>query len=179
MRFRKINPVEDVEKLRATENICTKYLNLDFNLNVDTVLIKSGTGTGKTTLIKNFINKTPEFKSIQIITSRISLTNTLLNALDSLEDYRNNIQSDRCVRSIDSLYRYVCDEAPDLLVIDEFHSLMYYLTQSSTLDNRREYINEQFEDLIRYSEFLLITDANLTNSDIEYVLSNPNRAKAE
>ena len=124
----------DVDKLGKEPDILDK---MDQNL-----IINSDTGTGKTTLVKEYIKDRP--CNVLSIVSRISKVFT--EAGIDIDHYTNSTRKDldKCnslIIQVDSLLTIATmDFSDNVIFLDEVNSIIKYLITSSTLKFNRQYI---------------------------------------
>ena len=113
---------KNVKVLRYTSPTPHKY---EFPLGIDCLIIQSGMGTQKTTILRQHINA-EEYKSIVVVSFRRTFTDETLSRYGGdFKDYRvwptnKPIRADKLVIQLESLHRLDISEwRPDLLVLDE------------------------------------------------------------
>lgn len=136
----------------------------------DTIITKSCMGTGKTKNINKLI-ETNKYKKILIISFRITLDEEYVRNFNNFELY-SKIDSkiydmenhNKIVVQIDSLHkiRGNCD----LLILDEFTYTMTHLVEY--VKNKTESY-DTFLDYIRLSPKVIVSDAYLTEEDINWI----------
>ena len=138
-------------------------------------IIKSDTGTGKTTSFKEYIKET-KLKFISIC-SRVSLCQSqymdfcengvdcVLYTIDNIE-YGDNgiIQLD----SISKLYN-IKDFSDYVIFLDEFNSIICYLLQSSTLKNHRLIVFELLINILKNCKQFICVDADISDMSIKFI----------
>lgn len=157
-----------------------KYINnIDFS-NYNTLFIKSGMGSGKSTTTVNYI-KNNNISSFLILSCRKTLTYTIYDKLkeNNIDVYnyitttKENIKLvDKLIISPDSILKL---DFPlkkfDFIWIDEGVSFMYYIGNYLCIDtNTKSIILDILEWLLINCNKLLITDADLNNNTIYYYL---------
>ncbi len=144
---------------------------------VEIYIIKSDTGTGKTTLFKNYIKETNQ-PFISIV-SRISLateqTTTFINENVPCFIYSkldNVKEGDSVITTIDSLLKSISkigDIKNYVVFLDEFNSMVEYLISSdSTIDTNRVPIFKCLINLLRNCKQVIGVDADI--SDLIFTL---------
>ena len=163
-----------------TNNITSQYIQDIVFDNNNTLFIKSGMGSGKSTATVNYIKKN-NISSFLILSCRKTLTYTIYDKLKSegiqVDNYitsnKNNIKlSERLIISPDSICKL---DYPlikfDFIWIDEGVSFMYYIGNHLCISkNTRPEILYIIEWLLKNCNKLLITDADLNNNVIQYYL---------
>lgn len=164
-------------KIKPHHTINNKYLSIDIlkeHKNKD-IIIKSGTGTGKTTLISSYIkekletNKNLGFLSFVHLRSmaqeqELKFKNVSLNIQSYLnEEY--DIEADNiiiCINSLCVYYNYDNEFFKNKIVyIDEITSLLNALSLSPTLDKYYKRVLEIFKRIVKNCHQLIITDAEI------------------
>jgi len=163
-----------------TNTITSHYIHDIIFDNSDTLFIKSGMGSGKSTSTVNYI-KNNNISSFLILSCRKTLTYTIYDKLQSegiqVDNYitssKNNIKlSERLIISPDSICKL---DYPlrkfDFIWIDEGVSFMYYIGNHLCISkNTRPEILYIIEWLLKNCNKLLVTDADLNNHVIQYYL---------
>ncbi len=183
-----------------SEKLGYDYFQKDINY-----IVKSDTGTGKTTSFQKYIEKTND-KFISI-TSRISLaedqykrfsseindvyyyqnlTNDMKGKLLGLankdnKDYNNFIFKGSVVVEIESLitrleYATNIVNINEMVVfLDEFNSLIQHIIQSSTLENTLTFILDQFIYILKNCKQIICADADISDTAILWFKENIGR----
>ena len=139
-----------------------QYTYDDLNNN-DTVVLKSCTGTGKTTanaiLLKQYLKENEDFRLLTII-SRVSLGYQIINSFQEkdilIDDYKtknftfgNNYNV--CLNSLQKLGDLTEDEISYYIVyIDEINSFIKHLTHNKTIDKDIKQICSILFKIIKY-----------------------------
>jgi hypothetical protein len=152
----------------------------------DTIILESGTGSGKTTCVAKLFNK---FKTggedratLLSIVNLISLANqqkiTFAKHGTHLKMYNDYskvnpsiiINFDSCI-CINSLWKLNdCDFSNKIVYIDEIYSLCMSLTHNETLHNQRAIFNTLYR-LINECHKLIVSDAHVHNNVIKLLES--------
>lgn len=162
---------------------------LDF-LSYETIIIKSGTATGKTTaitlLFKRLKEISPDIKIITIV-NKITLASqhvqsfkdvdiNMLNYEDIKTDYEAFINPDAltiCINSLDKLK--IDDPSKYIIYIDEVSSLLN-LTDNDTLKHIDfKSINRKLLKLIKYGYKVVLSDAFIKDGVYELLKSRNNK----
>lgn len=159
------------------KNIVTvneKYISINITklLNYNYIFLKSPTGTGKTTLLKNIID-TINIKKIISITSRVNLAGEHMKALDlsfyldlRVDDFK---YCDNLVIQLESLRK--CNYKlfkNGIVILDEVNSLLSHL-RSPTLNNKRKEIYMYLIELIKNAKYVICLDADLSDWNIKFL----------
>jgi len=181
-----LNNIDTLLEFKTDTNILTKTItsqyiqNIEFN-NSDTLFIKSGMGSGKSTSTVNYIKKN-NISSFLILSCRKTLTYTIYDKLKSeniiVDNYitssKNSIKlSDRLIISPDSICKldYPLKKF-DFIWIDEGVSFMYYIGNHLCISkNTRPEVLYIIEWLLKNCNRLLVTDADLNNNVIQYYMN--------
>ena len=157
------------------DNIIVKnetYININENklLKHKYIFIKSPTGTGKTTYLKNLIAKM-NINNILSITSRVNLAGEHVKHLQ-LEFYQNITNFENCnklVIQLESLIKCDYDLYKDgIIILDEINSLLSHL-RSPTLDGRRKNVYLYLIELIKNAKYVICMDADLADWNIKFL----------
>jgi hypothetical protein len=152
------------------EFITEKYFN---NNELKCLLIKSDTGTGKTTSFKHFIKTLKEkyYCPILSIVSRISMADELHRIFNDFKieskHYNDTFMfnnGENCITTLESLYktkRLKLDEY--ILFIDEIESVLLHLIDSPTIRNRYEVFSYLIY-IIQNCKFMVGCDADISNT---------------
>ncbi len=153
----------------ATELFIQKINDKDKNIEV--LILMSPTGTGKTTvinkIIKSYLEKYPGAKILSVITRR-SMSACHISAFNNddsevlftsyLDDKYDTL--DYFISSLEYLAKVA--DTYDFIILDEVNSLINYF-YSSTLQDKRLQCLVKLVELIRYSNFVVAVDANITD----------------
>jgi len=138
-------------------------------------MIKSDTGTGKTTSFKHYVkNNNHPFISI---VSRISLGDeqTEVFSREGLDvkfyQVENNFKTgDNVVITIDSIMKlYNVDFTKYILFLDEFNSLIEYLITSPTLNKTRLIVYQLFIKILNECKQIIGTDADINDISLRFL----------
>jgi len=156
------------------ENFINKYDKENYKL----IVIKSDTGTGKTTSVNNYFELLENTNDKLIsITSRVSLAEAHYKLLqdknkrvriynkDKLCNYDNIIiQLDSIVSKL-----YKIDYTNYIVYLDEFSSILEYLHRSTTLDKSRLPIYKRFINILRSCKKVIMVDADIDDICLEWL----------
>lgn len=161
--------------------IHSRYLNsMNCVIEVGKInIIKSLTGTGKTTLLSSFINSNQTFKCLAL-SHRRTLAMFLSEKLQFINYMNVDIESlitasnYKIVVSMESLYRYKKNDGaipiPDLLILDEFCSIIEHYSSSTMNRAKRSLFTEIICHFIRNQKTtVVISDAYFTDRDLDMV----------
>jgi hypothetical protein len=137
--------------------------------NVKSYVIKSDTGTGKTTSFKHYI-KNNNLKFLSIV-SRISLGEAQYNTFSEENikckfykydsDFNNQ---DSIIIQLDSIRKLHSIDCKDYIIfLDEFNSIIEYLISSDTLQNIRVLIFQQLLQIIKSCKKVICVDADISD----------------
>jgi len=160
-------------------------LGYDFIQKNTNYIIKSDTGTGKTTSVKYFLHKTQD-KFISIV-SRRSLGQEQYNNFNTdnfltcnYYEYVDKIKNgDNIIIQLDSILRIGINInlSKYILILDEFESIIHYLFTSSTLKTKRVLIFIRFIELLKGCKNFICIDADITNKSTEFIATFINEMK--
>ena len=138
-------------------------------------LVKSDTGTGKTTSFKHYV-KDSKKKFISIV-SRISLADEQYRVFSehnitckhyNIADHLHN--GDNIIITIDSIGRmYDVDFSDYVIFLDEYNSLLKYLVTSDTLASRRSIVYSLFKRIVHNASQIICADADLNDISIKWM----------
>jgi hypothetical protein len=171
-KMKKINKPDVIyETVINKQKLGYDYFNNKYNY-----IVRSDTGTGKTTSFKHY-SKDKMFISI---VSRISLGAEQYNIFNEFgtkcEFYQfyekgssfNN--GDNCITTIDSIIKLRnLDLSKYIVYLDEFSSIIEYLVTSSTLKKNRAVIFQDFINLIKNCKQIICTDADINIYCIDFL----------
>jgi hypothetical protein len=138
-------------------------------------IVRSDTGTGKTTTFKEYIKKN-NFKFISI-TSRVSLAeeqyqqfnkHKIICSLYTIEEIQDNYSCIIQIDSISKLYN-IKNYSNYVLFLDEFNSIISYLLQSSTLKNYRVNVMKILIELIKNCKQFICVDADISDLSVKFI----------
>lgn len=136
-------------------------------------IIKSDTGTGKTTSFVNHIEKTG-LKFLSIV-DRITLSYSHHHTFnkkgistqhysDKLKEHENNII---CLNSIIKIQKY--DLSKTVLFLDEVTATLKTLITCPTLNKFRMFIYSLFKDIVRECHSVVVVDADIDDSVVRFL----------
>lgn len=172
------------------ETFNKKQFDKDIFNNYSTIIIKSTTGTGKTTSVANHCQNM-NYKLISII-ARISLANQHKDSFKkkdiNLMSYNINdndkdldIKNDDIVICINSLLKLknlsIDDIKKTVLYIDEINSFLESLTNNETLNKKLKQINILLMRLIKYSHKVIVSDALISDGVFELLKNRDDTKK--
>ena len=162
------NPQKHTNIIHKTET----YIDIDTNLllKYKYMFIKSPTGTGKTTFLKQIIQKI-DIENIISITSRVNLAGEHMKELDlsfylDLQDFEN---CNRLVIQLESLQK--CNYTlfkNSIIILDEVNSLLSHL-RSPTMDKKRKAVYLYLIELIKNAKYVISMDADLSDWNISFM----------
>lgn len=170
----------------TTKYVHQKFIKVTYEgfISNDTVIVESGTGSGKTTCISKLFKKLKEDEertTILSIVNLISLANQQKitfgeNGVD-LTMYNDDkvnpaiiISSDACI-CINSLWKLSnCSFKNKIVYIDEIYALCMSLTHNETLHKQRQIFNTLYR-IVTICRKLIVSDAHIHNNVMQ--LLNP------
>ena len=190
-------PYEPITKAIAlkTNTFNNQYVSNGWNYNnfknEQTTIIKSCTGTGKTTaMAKNmslYLKENPDFKLLSIV-AKISLAEQHVKSFNdeniNIVSYQNNekdLFNDNLVICINSLMMYSGfsnDEFKNYIVyIDEINSLIESLTHNTTIDKNVKVINQVLMKIIKNAHKVVVSDALISDNVFTLLNARPDENK--
>ena len=154
---------------KPTMKISTKKLGYELELKENTnYIIKSDTGTGKTTLFKKYINDKPFIS----IVSRVSLADEQYRVFNEagvdcghykLVDSITNKES--IIITIDSIMKLNhLDFSKYIIFMDEYNSICEYILQADVcLGEKRAYIFKILTTMLKNAKQIISVDADITD----------------
>jgi hypothetical protein len=159
-------------KIKPNKTIEKKKLGYTFFNNKNNYVVKSDTGTGKSTSFYTYIKKN-NLKFISI-GSRISLCQEQYMKLSengiNCKLYSNDgflYKGDNIIITIDSIMKLLNFDFSDYVIfLDEFNSLVEYLITASTLNNKRTLVYRVFFKILNECKQFIATDADITDNSL-------------
>jgi hypothetical protein len=181
----------------------SQKLGYDYFKQNKNYIVKSDTGTGKTTSFQKYIERTNE-KFISI-TSRVSLASDQYERFSEEIDnvfYYKNLTDDikgkllgsdpnhKCERyrfkgsvvvEIESLINrleyaeWITNLDEMVVYLDEFNSLIQHIHTSTTLDNNLTFVLDQFIYILKNCKQIICTDADISDTSILWFKENIGR----
>ena len=176
--YTKYKPIFD-KKLIPTKEGSWDKLGKHLTLPSCDIQIKSGTGTGKTTITKEYLHS-KKLPFISIV-SRKSLgyeqyKTFIEQGIDCIyyENYENEKipEGKNVIIQIDSImkiYSYLNNIESYTIFLDEYSSLIEHLITSPTLNKTRALVFKIFKKVISGSNQVISVDADLTNHTLEFL----------
>jgi hypothetical protein len=138
-------------------------------------VIKSDTGTGKTTCFKHFVKNTKQ-KFISIV-SRISLGEAQYQTFseESIDckfyQYEDNFNNkDNIIIQLDSIKKLFSIDFSDYVIfLDEFNSIIEYLISSDTLQNIRILVFLKLKEIIKSCKKVICVDADISDVSLKFL----------
>lgn len=139
------------------------------------IVIRSDTGTGKTTIVKDYLADQPNCKFISMV-SRISLGEEQYSIFRdeglSCKLYNEKASrfkpDDSMVICVDSLKKIVDGDFGDYIIfMDEFNSLVEHLFSSATLNDRRTDVFEILCSVLKEAKQIFCVDADIQNHTLK------------
>ncbi len=174
-----LNIKEELHKYNNEEIIYKKYVDYnDFRRDAEIIYIKSSMGSGKSTSLVNYINSVDDIedKKILIISSRISLSNTIFQKFNdtsikftsylNVKNYNELGNISKLIISPNSLVKLHDPlNVYDIIWIDEAASLISYMVLYPFFDIRS--ILDIMFNLILNTSQLILTDADIDDFIVE------------
>jgi len=164
-------PLTDIQNIKRSEQN-NRYLNIE-GMNDNTMIIKSDTGTGKTTSTCKLL-KDEEY--ILSIVSRCSLVQQHIISfakvgVDMKPYTMDDVYKEKIVCcQIDSIIKINISNVEKMVVyLDEINSTLNYLLNSSTLMNRRDKVFKTFSYIIKNCKRVIASDADISDLVFKYI----------
>jgi len=152
-----------------------QYIDTDINqlLKYRYIFMKSPTGTGKTTFLKQIIEKTG-IRNVLSITSRVNLAGEHMKSLDlsfylDMKTPADFETCDKLVIQLESLkkckYKLYKNS---IIVLDEVNSLLSHL-RSPTMNNKRRETYLYLIELIKNAAYVISMDCDLSDWNITFI----------
>ena len=162
---------------KANKEINKHKLGYDFFDNKTSYVVKSDTGTGKTTSFKTYIKETKQ-PFISIV-SRITLGDeqSIVFSESGLDvrfykRVKNFINGQNIVIQLDSIMKLTNIDFKDYVIfLDEYNSIIDHLITSSTLSQSRTSIYTLFTRILKECKQIIATDADITDISLDYLNS--------
>lgn len=193
--YKEYKPIEKEYTLVKTKTICNyrlydeeqtmdKIYNYNNLVNNDTIIIKSCTGTGKTTgnakLIRKYMNEKPHIKLLTII-SRVSLGHQIVSAFKhqdiDLKNYKHNKfrvgqNYNVCLNSINKI-KYMSDACLKnyVVYIDEINSFIKHITHNITIHKDLKEICTILFRIIKNAHKVIVSDAVISDGVFTFLNS--------
>lgn len=148
---------------------------LDFIINKELLVVKGIMGSGKSEIIKSFLNV--QTSRVLLISMRRSLAMDMsqkYNIKNYMDDLNSNNKNqykvgDSLVIQVDSIYKINPDNF-DYVIIDEFESLCLYI--DNNLKNSNQYIKSIKNLQSTFNKKIIILDAFINNLSIDLHFKN-------
>ena len=151
-----------------------QFINIDIDefIKHNIIYIKSPTGTGKTTILKEIIKKI-NIQNIISITSRVNLAGEHVNSLNlsfykdlDATDYK---YCDRLVIQLESIWKCKYKNFQNgIVILDEVNSLLSHL-RSPTFTNKRSDCYNYLIEIIKNAKYVICLDADLSDWNISFI----------
>ena len=151
------------------------------NMNINTLIIQSDLGTGKSYQIEKLCKKYKNhYKRKLIITSRVSYSTSILNRYNEsgldFKYYKNEKDVSKCdnlVIQLESLWKIMANGKVlsfDLIILDECESVFNQFSSSTFLNNMNKLKNiDTFKYLTNNAKQVIFMDAFITKRTIETI----------
>ena len=142
-------------------------------------VIKSDTGTGKTTLFKNYIKNNKDLNILSIV-SRISLADAQYelftnNCVENISHYQYSRSGyfeddENVIITIDSINKLRIEDYSNYVVfVDEFNSVIEYLWTCDNLNNKRVRCLRKLLKIFKECRQFICVDADITSHSLEFL----------
>ena len=164
-------PITDTKNIARLEQN-NRYLNIE-EIKNDTIIVKSDTGTGKTTSVCKMLK---DEENILSIVSRCSLVNQHITSFEKVNvkilsyEAEHIYKENKICCQIDSIIKINISNIDKYCVyLDEVNSTINYLLNSSTLMNRRDKVFKTFAYIIKNCRKLVVSDADISDVVFEFI----------
>ena len=173
-----IKPDVIINQAKLTDENYSNFL--ENKKNYDCLIMKSDTGTGKTTSFVKYFKKQEKTKFISIV-SRVSLAQEqyMTFSKNNINCDLYNIVNDRLesqynhVITIDSIIRvakWSCYEYKNYIVyLDEFNSMIEYLICADTLNTKRVIVFNALLKILNNCKQIICTDADINDISLSFL----------
>lgn len=174
--------ITDIKNIDISEQN-ERYIDLDKVFNIGTVkkciIIKSDTGTGKTTTtFKTF--KKNDYKYILSIVTRRSLVNQHIENARKVKIAMHGYEEEGVANKkivcyqLDSIMKFLNDKRREdidkyVVYMDEINSTLKYLINSSTMERRRIDIFHTLNYIIKNAQLIICSDADVSDLVFKYL----------
>lgn len=174
--------ITDIKNIDVSEQN-ERYVDLDKVINIGwlkkCIIIKSDTGTGKTTTtFKTF--KKNDYKYILSIVTRRSLVNQHIENAKKVKIVMHGYEDPEVVNKkivcyqLDSIMKFLTDKRRAdidkyVVYMDEINSTLKYLINSSTMERRRIDIFHTLNFIIRRARLVICSDADISDLVFKYL----------
>lgn len=160
---------------KPDKTINKKKLGYTFFKDTKNYIVKSDTGTGKTTSFKHYVKKYN--KNFISIVSRVSLGEEQSNSFSEFgidtRFYKNQDKFENgqnIVITVDSIMKlYNINFSKYVIFLDEFNSIIEYLITSSTLNNTRTLVYTLLIKIINEADQIIGTDADISDIALRFL----------
>ena len=157
-------------------------LDLDLDIFDDihnTFIIQSDTGTGKTTVVKKYLNNilVNSNKTLLSIVSRVSLGDQQFSCINNDEKSKFKINmydqdyddDEHMIFTVESLLKYnYIDFRNHIVFLDEIHSLLSHIVNSDTINNRIV-LCSFFTKIIKEAYLVIACDATISDPVLDFI----------
>jgi len=162
-------------EIKPDETINKQKLGYDFFDDKNNYIVRSDTGTGKTTSFKHYASKN-NLKFISI-TSRVSLAQEQYyvfsneNICCNLYNIAPFIDDMSYITTIDSIVKIPYDEdfSNTVLFLDEYASIVDYLITSDTLNSNRIIVYNLFMRMIKGCKQIICVDGDINDVSLKFL----------
>lgn len=165
----------------AMESFESRYVPFTIYSMYDTILLKSDTGTGKTTSTATYFSKLCDKKKLLSIVSRVCLGSqqkeSFLKKNVECKMYSDddvNFSTDNLIVQLDSLIKFSGskDFSSYIVYLDEVNSILSYLDESTTLNDKRIEVSKIFSTILNTAHKVIATDADMSDNVLRYFQLN-------
>lgn len=141
------------------------------NTDKKNLIVKAYMGKGKTTAIKDYLERNKD-KSVIFLTSRRSFASSLFKSLNGFVSYsgktaQNINRENRLILQVESLFKL--ERAYDIVVLDECESILYQMTSIKTHKSNIVLNMEKLKTLLNSSKINLWFDAFISSKTLNFL----------
>lgn len=179
INYKPITDIQGIKEEKITARYLKEYLqdkDDDLNKLYNTLIIKSDTGTGKTTYTSH---KFKDEEYIISISSRRSLVEQQIETFAKekiiMEDYRKNINANKICIQFDSIWKLTETADADekiknsVVYLDEMNSSLKYLLRTETMRKKRIAIFQALIKIIKNAKYVMATDADISDLCFKFI----------
>jgi hypothetical protein len=160
-------------EIKTDKTIDKNKLGFDYFGSKYNYIVKSDTGTGKTTSFKHYV-KGKKFLSI---VSRVSLAHEQYKTFSEFgidcKNYKIQTEfnkNDSIIITVDSILKlHKIDFSDYIIFLDEYNSIIKYLITSTTLKNKRTSIYNMFIKILSKCKQFIGTDADISDNSLLFL----------
>ena len=166
-----VKKLDVMENKKVIENIIDKCPDNQY------IIIKSDTGTGKTTSLLNYFEKEKNNSKLLSVVSRVSLGEAQYKLIVDkdirIRMYNKTklVNDDNIIIQLDSICNklWQIEYSNYIIYLDEFSSMLEYLVNSTTLNEKRVNVFKKFIKILRGCKKCVMVDADIDDICINFI----------